>query len=119
MPRSGAAPVVDPPEMSCATPSAHPRLRAGMPVWGRRFHKHPVVNAAYLFFLAFSSQARTKCQDVRAWTCVLKQLVRDGAIAWNVQYCRAVRSLAVVGYSPTVAGMSPRPWMSDMSDVLH
>ena len=58
-------------------------------------------------------------KDVRAWTCVLKQLVRDGAIAWNVQYCRAVRSLAVVGYSPTVAGMSPRPWMSDMSDVLH
>ena len=45
-------------------------------------------------------------QDVRAWTCLLKHLfLNKGPLLGSV------RSLAVVGYLPNVAGITPRPSM--------
>ena len=58
-------------------------------------------------------------RDIRAWTCLLKHLLAQGAIAWDVQFRCSVRSLAVVGYSPNVAGITPRPSMPDMVVVLQ
>ena len=57
-------------------------------------------------------------RDVRAWTCLLKHLLAQGAIAWQNSFC-SVRSLALVGYSPDVAGITPRPCMPGVVVVLQ